>query len=144
MLICFFFLQRHYCSIKSVDRPRQEHTLFFKSIRSCHSCSNCPRTPPWAYPYPITKVLFRCGNWCYTGEVSFAGLGDAEVITLKDIPRAVPMLQRQQDRLKFFCCANRYSGIRFDMVKKSCATETSTVSSYSYCCCNCCDHYPSR
>ncbi|CAM9814800.1 unnamed protein product [Ectocarpus sp. 12 AP-2014] len=53
------------------------------------------------------QVMFRCGNWCYTGEVSFAGLGDGEVITLKDIPRAVPMLQRQQDRLKFFCCADR-------------------------------------
>ncbi|CAN0529232.1 unnamed protein product [Laminaria digitata] len=55
----------------------------------------------------MKKVLFRCGNWCYTGEVSFAGLGDGEAITLKDIPRAVPMLQRQQDRLKFFCCADR-------------------------------------
>ncbi|CAM9617686.1 unnamed protein product [Choristocarpus tenellus] len=53
------------------------------------------------------QVMFRCGNWCYTGEVSFAGLGDGKGITLKDIPRAVPMLQRQQDRLKFFCCANK-------------------------------------
>ncbi|CAM9281861.1 unnamed protein product [Pylaiella littoralis] len=53
------------------------------------------------------QVMFRCGNWCYTGEVSFAGLSDGEVITLKDIPRAVPILQRQQDRLKFFCCADR-------------------------------------
>ncbi|CAM9941395.1 unnamed protein product [Scytosiphon promiscuus] len=53
------------------------------------------------------QVMFRCGNWCYTGEVSFAGLGDGEVVTLMDIPRAIPMLQRQQDRLKFFCCADR-------------------------------------
>ncbi|CAN0205704.1 unnamed protein product, partial [Discosporangium mesarthrocarpum] len=53
------------------------------------------------------QVLFRCGNWCYCGEVSFAGLGEAREIALKDVPRAVPMLQRQQDRLKFYCCANK-------------------------------------
>src|SRR5689334_115262 len=49
---------------------------------------------------PLREVLFRCGNWCYSGEVSFAGLG-TDGITLKDVPKAVPMLQRQQGRLAF-------------------------------------------
>jgi hypothetical protein len=52
----------------------------------------------------VRDVMFRCGNWCYSGEVSFAGLGDS--ITLKDIPRVIPILQRQQGRLKFYCCAS--------------------------------------
>lgn len=53
---------------------------------------------------PLRDVMFRCGNWCYSGEVSFAGLGDR--ITLKDVPKAIPMLQRQQGRLAFYCCAS--------------------------------------
>eukprot|EP00611_Tribonema_gayanum_P011490 TRINITY_DN21731_c0_g1_i1.p1 TRINITY_DN21731_c0_g1~~TRINITY_DN21731_c0_g1_i1.p1 ORF type:complete len:121 (+),score=10.41 TRINITY_DN21731_c0_g1_i1:68-430(+) len=52
----------------------------------------------------LREVLFRCGNWCYSGEVSFAGLGEG--ITLKDVPRAIPILQRQQGRLQFYCCAS--------------------------------------
>ena len=41
------------------------------------------------------EILFRCGNWCYTGHVAF----DKRRIALSDIPRAIPMLQRQQNRL---------------------------------------------
>lgn len=52
----------------------------------------------------VREVMFRCGNWCYSGEVSFAGLGGG--ITLKDVPRVIPMLQRQQGRLRFYCCAS--------------------------------------
>merc|ERR1719502_2502891 len=47
------------------------------------------------------RVLFRCGNWCYTGHVAF----DKRRIVLSDIPRAIPMLQRQQNRLHYYCNA---------------------------------------
>ena len=33
------------------------------------------------------RVLFRCGNWCYTGHVAF----DKRRIALSDIPRAIPI-----------------------------------------------------
>lgn len=72
---------------------------------------------------PSYKVLFRCGNWCYAGEVSFAGLGDGETINLRDIPRVVPILQRQQDRLKFFCCANRLVESLHVISNVSCASS---------------------
>ena len=49
------------------------------------------------------RVLFRCGNWCYTGHVAF----DKRRIALSDIPRAIPMLQRQQNRLHYYCNAKR-------------------------------------
>eukprot|EP01084_Bolivina_argentea_P041720 76995_1 len=52
----------------------------------------------------VREVLFRCGNWCYAGEVSLAGLGDE--ITLRDVPQMIPMLQRQQGRLAFHCGAS--------------------------------------
>lgn len=47
------------------------------------------------------RVLFRCGNWCYTGHV----MVDKRKVLLDDIPRVIPMLQRQQNRLHFFCNA---------------------------------------
>ena len=49
------------------------------------------------------RVLFRCGNWCYTGHV----MVDKRKVLLDDIPRVIPMLQRQQNRLHFFCNAKR-------------------------------------
>jgi hypothetical protein len=52
----------------------------------------------------VREVMFRCGNWCYAGEVSFAGLGEG--ITLADISKTIPMLQRQQGRLRFYCTSS--------------------------------------
>ena len=57
------------------------------------------------------RVLFRCGNWCYTGHVAF----DKRRIALSDIPRAIPMLQRQQNRLHYLCNANRRARARAQM-----------------------------
>ena len=54
------------------------------------------------------RVLFRCGNWCYTGHVAF----DKRRIALSDIPRAIPMLQRQQNRLHYYCNAKRRARAR--------------------------------
>ncbi|KAH9109072.1 hypothetical protein AeMF1_015813 [Aphanomyces euteiches] len=47
----------------------------------------------------LHDVLFRCGNWCYTGKVD---LGDSE-ITLGDLPLVIPALQKQQGSLQFLC-----------------------------------------
>ena len=44
-----------------------------------------------------------CGNWCYTGHVAL----DKKRVGLADIPRVIPMLQRQQNRLHYFCNAKR-------------------------------------
>jgi hypothetical protein len=46
------------------------------------------------------EVLFRCGNWCYTGHVVLRN-----EIALEDMPVAIPLLQRQQSRLHYYCNA---------------------------------------
>ncbi|GMI13717.1 hypothetical protein TrVE_jg4966 [Triparma verrucosa] len=58
------------------------------------------------------SVLFRCGNWCYCGKVTFdfSDPDDSDEdsqsdMKLKDIPRIIPMLQRQQGKLAFYCNA---------------------------------------
>jgi len=47
-------------------------------------------------------VMFRCGNWCYVGHIML----DSKRITLMDVPRLIPLLQKQQNRLHFFCNAD--------------------------------------
>jgi hypothetical protein len=47
------------------------------------------------------EVLFRCGNWCYTGHVVLN-----KEISLSDMPLAIPLLQRQQSRLHYYCNAD--------------------------------------
>lgn len=47
------------------------------------------------------EVLFRCGNWCYTGHVVLN-----REIALSDTPLAIPLLQRQQSRLHYYCNAD--------------------------------------
>ena len=46
------------------------------------------------------EVLFRCGNWCYTGHVVLRN-----ELGLEDMPVAIPLLQRQQSRLHYYCNA---------------------------------------
>ncbi|KAK7240604.1 DNA repair and recombination protein Rad51 [Aureococcus anophagefferens] len=52
--------------------------------------------------YQERRVLFRCGNWCYTGNVTL----DKAKVLLSDLPRIIPTLQRQQNRLHFYCNAS--------------------------------------
>ena len=58
------------------------------------------------------EVFFRCGDWCYSGEVAFNFLEDNKEagtyrdINLKDIPKVIPSLQRQQDGLSLLSCAS--------------------------------------
>lgn len=52
------------------------------------------------------RVLFRCGNWCYTGNVTL----DKAKVLLSDLPRIIPTLQRQQNRLHFYCNASNVPG----------------------------------
>jgi len=47
------------------------------------------------------EVLFRCGNWCYTGHVVLS-----QSIALSDMPTVIPILQRQQSRLHYYCNAD--------------------------------------
>lgn len=47
----------------------------------------------------LHQVLFRCGNWCYTGNVDLG----SSVIGLSEIVSAIPALQKQQGSLQFMC-----------------------------------------
>lgn len=47
----------------------------------------------------LHDVLFRCGNWCYTGKVD---LGSA-ALELADLPVVIPALQKQQGSLQYLC-----------------------------------------
>ncbi|KAH7476379.1 hypothetical protein KRP22_000219 [Phytophthora ramorum] len=47
----------------------------------------------------LHEVLFRCGNWCYSGKVD---LGSAD-LELADLPVVVPALQKQQASLQYIC-----------------------------------------
>lgn len=49
------------------------------------------------------EVLFRCGNWCYKGQIQF---NDIEVTT-SEIPVIIPVLQKQQGSLRYFCHAEK-------------------------------------
>lgn len=49
------------------------------------------------------EVFFRCGNWCYKGQVQFNGLK----INTEELPILVPTLQRQQGSLRYFCNSKR-------------------------------------
>jgi hypothetical protein len=50
------------------------------------------------------EVFFRCGNWCYKGQVQFNGLN----INTEELPILIPTLQRQQGSLRYFCNSKRY------------------------------------
>jgi hypothetical protein len=45
------------------------------------------------------QVFFRCGNWCYKGQIQFNGLK----IGISDLPVLIPTLQRQQGSLQYYC-----------------------------------------
>ena len=44
-------------------------------------------------------VFFRCGNWCYKGDIQFPGL----TIGISDLTILIPTLQKQQGALQYFC-----------------------------------------
>lgn len=46
-------------------------------------------------------VFFRCGNWCYKGNIQFPGL----TIGISDLTVLIPTLQKQQGSLQYFCSA---------------------------------------
>ena len=46
-------------------------------------------------------VFFRCGNWCYKGNVQFPGLK----IGISDLAILIPTLQKQQGSLQYYCSA---------------------------------------
>ena len=56
--------------------------------------------------YVERRVLFRCGNWCYTGNITL----EKSRVLLSDLTRVIPTLQRQQNRLHFYCNASSIPG----------------------------------
>ena len=58
------------------------------------------------------EVLFRYGNWCYSGHIE---LGSTR-LNKEDLPTVVPILQLQQGNLKYMCPAKEVPrGSRFLM-----------------------------
>eukprot|EP00605_Chrysophyceae_sp_TOSAG23-4_P000751 GSChrysophyteH1.ASY1.ANO1.840.1 assembled CDS len=54
-----------------------------------------------ADPGDTREVLFRCGNWAYRGKIQFNGLK----ISTPELPVLIPILQKQQGSLRYFCNA---------------------------------------
>jgi len=48
------------------------------------------------------EVFFRCGNWCYQGNIQFNSLK----MCTSDLPIIIPLLQRQQGSLRYYCNSN--------------------------------------
>jgi len=55
-----------------------------------------------ADPSDTREVLFRCGNWAYRGKIQFNGL---KILT-PELPVLIPILQKQQGSLRYFCNAS--------------------------------------
>lgn len=49
-------------------------------------------------PTSTREVLFRCGNWTYSGQVQFGGVD----ITLEHLTPLISTLQKQQSNLRYF------------------------------------------
>jgi hypothetical protein len=49
------------------------------------------------------EVFFRCGNWCYKGQIQFGGVA----LNTEELPVLIPVLQRQQGSLRYFCNSKR-------------------------------------
>ena len=47
-------------------------------------------------------VFFRCGNWCYMGQIQFNGLK----IGTSDLSLLIPTLQKQQGSLRYYCSSS--------------------------------------
>jgi hypothetical protein len=53
-------------------------------------------------PKGIREVFFRCGQWCYKGDVEFFDLP----INTAALPTLIPTLQRQQNKMRYYCSAS--------------------------------------
>jgi hypothetical protein len=49
------------------------------------------------------EVFFRCGNWCYKGQIQFGGLA----LGTEQRPVLIPLLQKQQGSMRYYCNAKR-------------------------------------
>ena len=49
------------------------------------------------------EVFFRCGNWCYKGQIQFGGVP----LNTEELPVLIPLLQKQQGSLRYYCNAKR-------------------------------------
>ncbi|KAL7531686.1 hypothetical protein ACHAXR_007164 [Thalassiosira sp. AJA248-18] len=52
------------------------------------------------------EAFFQCGNYCYSGEIKLSIEHAFGGITLRDIPTLVPIVQRQQNNLRYLCDAS--------------------------------------
>lgn len=47
-------------------------------------------------------VFFKCGNWCYKGNIQFGNLK----LNTADLPIIIPTLQKQQGSFRYYCNSN--------------------------------------
>ena len=63
---------------------------------------NTSRDAKGSSDFQDNDVFFRCGNWCYVGKIQFNGL----TISTSDLPVLIPVLQKQQSSLRYYCNAS--------------------------------------
>lgn len=77
-------------------------TYLIRSVVGSGGCEDIDGGGKSGDDFAEHEVLFRCGNWCYTGHVVL-NMG----FSLSDIPLVIPLLQRQQSRLHYYCNAEK-------------------------------------
>ena len=75
-------------SAKALDDGYNQTYVIMKNIKSEDKSSD-----------EDNDVFFRCGNWCYKGQIQFNGLK----IGTSDLPFLIPTLQKQQGSLQYYC-----------------------------------------
>jgi hypothetical protein len=64
---------------------------------------NNDKSPEEAKTEDNHEVFFRCGNWCYKGQIQFGGVA----LSTEQLPILIPLLQKQQGSLRYYCNAKR-------------------------------------
>ncbi len=84
-----------------LSRGAKDETDLFseKSYSQLYIVMRAAPIDPEAKRNEGNAVLFSCGNWTYTGLVHF----DDMTMSVSEIPRIIPTLQKQQSNLRYFC-----------------------------------------
>lgn len=81
----------------SNDEDAEEMKSYAPSVRSLQSITGGGYNQTYLIMKPrgdesLREVFFRCGNWCYKGDIEFFNLG----ITVAELPSLIPTLQRSR------------------------------------------------
>ena len=96
-------------SLSLRDGYNQTYIILKKDINQLSNDHDNTNDTPSASSSSISNedkshdVFFRCGNWCYRGSVEFHGTD----INVKSLPTIIPILQRQQGSLQYYCGAKK-------------------------------------